>query len=138
VSFFVKGCATVHRFKVDVSKTVLVPPFYCAKVRWDPPWWNFLHLDYMLHNLTKAEIICHRQVLQHAVPPHFQQWLYELKLLIQDDGLYLHDHPKYHLDPGGRLPPIVQQFGTVVYHWHILPADHASRPYITTCLVCFD
>jgi len=27
----------------------------------------------MLHNLTKAEIICHRQVLQHAVPPHFQQ-----------------------------------------------------------------
>lgn len=33
----------------------------------------FLHLDDMLHNLTKTEIICHLQVVQHAVPLHFQQ-----------------------------------------------------------------
>jgi hypothetical protein len=73
VSLFVKGCAAAHTFKVDDSKTVSVPPFYCAKVGWDPTWCNFLHLDDMLHNLTKTEIICHSQVVQHAVPLHFQQ-----------------------------------------------------------------
>lgn len=92
VSLLVKGCATAHGFKVDVSKTVSVPPFYCVKVGWDRTWCSFLHLDDMLYNLTKTEIIGHRQEVRHSVTLHFQQWLYELKLLIQDDGLYLHNY----------------------------------------------